>query len=136
MASRVRLAPANDTNLDWAANGGTPSATRATCTRLAVPAGSGFQRNVCTQLTAMLVAGASAPTAATVTVALIDGVSGGTTYLWGPHCLSIAAVAGATNGVVVDCWIEGSINTAMTLEFSAGGGANTVESVSMNGTVV
>lgn len=94
-------------------------------------------RNVCTGLTVVLVAGASAPTATTVSVALIDGAAGGTTYLWGPHNLGIPAVAGATNGIVVEPIRKpGSANTAMTLEFSAAGGANTIESVSMEGETI
>ena len=83
----------------------------------------------------MLVAGAAAPAAVQVTARLIDGASGGSAILW-QAVLSIPAVAGAASGIDrVSLWIPGSVGTAMTLEFSAGAGANTVESVSMEGTI-
>lgn len=103
--------------------------TQATISRAAGAAGV---RNVCTSLSVVLAAGATAPTAAAVTVALIDGATGGTTYLW-RHNITIPAIAGAMNGIAVtDCWFEGTAATAMTLELSAAAGANTLESVSMS----
>lgn len=118
----------------WTAQHNPAANTKATCTQAA--AGVGL-RNVCTGLTVVLVAGSSAPTATTVSVALIDGSSGATTYLWGPHNIGIPAVAGATNGIVVEPLRRpGTANTAMTLEFSAAAGANTVESVSMEGETI
>jgi hypothetical protein len=104
--------------------------TKATIT---VPAAGNDTRNVCTGLTVTLAAGAVAPSAATVKVALIDGVAGATTYLWGPHTLAIAAIAGALNGISRGGRWTGSENTAMTLEFEAASGANTIQSVSMEG---
>ena len=107
--------------------------TVATITQAAAGAGV---RNVCTGLTVMLVAGATAPTAIQVSASLIDGAAGGTTYLW-RAVLSCPATAGATTGVALSgLWLPGTANTGMTLEFSAAGGANTVESVSMSGTTV
>ena len=80
----------------------------------------------------MLAAGAIAPTAANVVVNVIDGISGGTTYLW-RGTISIPATAGATNGFVnVPCWLAGTAATQLTIEFSAAGGANTFESVTMS----
>lgn len=108
--------------------------TQATIT---LAAGGAGVRNVCTGLTVMLAAGTTAPSAASVTVALIDGSTGGTTYLWGPHTVSLPAVAGAETGIVVGhCWKPGTANTAMTLEFSAAGGANTFETVCFDYTTV
>lgn len=107
--------------------------TKATITKAAAGAN---KRHVATSLTVSLTAGGTAPTANTVTVALIDGASGGSTYLWGPHTIGIPAVAGAMNGFVVSLWAVGTANTAMTLEFSAAAGANTYESVSLEGTTV
>lgn len=104
--------------------------TKATITKAAAGASV---RNVCRQITVMLVAGTSAPAAATVTVALIDGAAGGGTYLWGPARLSVPALAGATSGIAIAVNKIGSANTAMTLEFSAAAGANTFQSVSMDG---
>ena len=93
-------------------------------------------RNVCTALTVVIAATATAPTAVNVTVNLIDGATGGTTYLW-RTTLSLPATAGETRGIQKsNCWLPGTANTAMTLEFSAAGGANTVESVSMEGITI
>ena len=107
--------------------------TQATISKAS--AGAGL-RNVCTWITVVLAAGASAPTAATLSVSLIDGATGGVTYLW-RAAISIPAVAGVTNGIALsNLWLPGTAATAMTLEFSASGGANTVESVSMGGVIV
>lgn len=110
----------------------TPAAnTQATITKAAAGAGV---RNVCTGFTVTLAAGASAPAAVQVFASLIDGASGGTTYLW-RSAISLPAVAGAiTSFVRSDLWLPGTANTALTLELSAAGGANTVESVTMDGT--
>ena len=106
--------------------------TQATITRAAPGAGL---RNVCQGITVIATAGASAPTAAIVNVALIDGASGGNTYLWGPFPIALPAVAGAMNGIARSALnIEGSPNTAMTLEFSVALGAFTTEAVQMEGT--
>lgn len=93
-------------------------------------------RNVCTWLTVTLAGGAVAPAAVNVSVSLIDGASGGTTFLW-RKTMSLAAVAGQENTFGLSgLWLVGSQNTAMTLEFSAAGGANTFESVSFGGTQI
>ena len=106
---------------------------QATITRAA--AGAGI-RNVCTGRTIVFAAGATAPTAINLSVSLIDGATGGTTYLW-RSTLSLPAVAGAVNGITRSgLWLPGTANTGMTLEFSVAGGANTIESVSMEGTTV
>ena len=121
------------TDEDWTA-GHTPASadTLATCTKAAVSR----RRNVCTGITVTLAAGASAPTAVNVAAYLVDGATAGTTYLWQSR-LSLPAVAGATTGIThLPCWIVGSPGTAMTLEFSAKAGSNTLESVSMEGTVL
>lgn len=107
--------------------------TQATISRAA--AGAGI-RNVCTGLTIVLAGGTAAPAAVNMTVNLIDGALGGTTYLW-RVTLSLPAVAGAVNGIARSgLWLPGTANTAMTLEFSAAGGANTIQSVSLEGTTV
>lgn len=99
-------------------------------------AGASGVRNVCTSITAVIVATATAPTAVQVNVSLIDGASGGTTYLW-RAALSLPATAGETRGVALsNLWLPGTAATAMTLEFSGAGGANTVESVSMSGVTI
>lgn len=117
----------------WSKNGGAPGAAQATATQAAAGAG---KRNYCTGLTVIAQAGGTAPTAATVTVALIDGPSGGTTYLWGPIAIGVPNIAGAMNGAAPHGPWVGSANTPMTLEFSAGLGSNTLEAVTFSGFVV
>lgn len=130
---RIRTAHEDLTASIWSAHHVPAANTQATISKAA--AGAGI-KNVCTWLTVKLVAGASAPTAINVSVSLIDGATGGTTYLW-RATISLPATAGADNGIALsNLWMPGTANTAMTLEFSAGGGANTVESVSMGGTTV
>jgi hypothetical protein len=96
-------------------------------------AADGAGRHACTGLTATFTATASAPTAVEVAVRLRDGASGAGTVLWAGK-LSLPATAGASVGVTRSgLWIVGTANTAMTLEFSAAGGANTTEVVSLEG---
>jgi hypothetical protein len=104
--------------------------TKAT---IAQSAGGGSLKNVCTGFTVSLCAGSTAPTAIQLSVALIDGASGGSTYLWRSN-ISLPATAGAIVAFVVSGKkFTGTAATAMTLEFSAAGGANTFESVTMKG---
>ena len=111
-------------------------ATNAQATKSQGSAGVG-KRNVCTGFTVTLAAGASAiAAAAPLTVAIIDGVSGGGTYLWRSY-INIPATAGTQVTIVrTGLWLVGSQATAMTVEFSAAGGANSYESVAMDGVVV
>ena len=115
----------------WTATNVPAVNTTATVTKASAGAGV---RNICTGLTVTLAAGTTAPSAAQITVALIDGAAGGTTYLWRTQ-ISLPATAGAVSAFVKSgCLIYGTAATAMTLEFSAAGGANTFESVTMDGT--
>ena len=107
--------------------------TRATATKAAGGAGL---RHICTSLTVVLVADTTAPAAVVLTVELRDGATGAGTIVWQER-ISLPAVAGVMNGIVVpNLHIRGTANTAMTLEFSAAGGANTFESVTMTGVTV
>ena len=115
---------------NWAVTQAPAAATPATATRAA---GGGAIRHVCTSICARIVATGTAPTAANVQVNLRDGASGAGAILqsW---ALALQAVAGDRDAVVLaGLNIVGSANTAMTLEFAAAGGANTVESVAMTG---
>lgn len=111
-----------------------PSAnTKATITQAAP--GVGFQ-NIVTGFVMMFAAGGTAPTAITLSAAVIDGASGATTYLDGPHAFSIPNVAGALNGIARNSLRKyASENTQTTIEFSVAGGANTIQSVSMEGVI-
>jgi len=121
-------------NADWHADHGPAANTKATATK---PSAGPGKCNVVTGWTVTFCAGASAPTAIQVSVAILDGPSGSTNYLWGPIAISLPAVAGAMNGIVKDNqWRKGSPNTPVTIEFSVAGGAFTVESVAMEGTTV
>lgn len=105
--------------------------TQATIT-ISAP-GAGY-RLVCTGLTVVLTAGTSNPSANVVNVSLIDGASGGSTYLWGA-VLGVPATAGLVSGIARHgLWI-GSADTALTLEFAGAAGTNTFESVSIEGFV-
>lgn len=118
----------------WTKNHFPAANTQATASQTA--AGVGV-KNVCTGVTIALASSSTtAPAAIQVSVALRDGASGAGTVLWGA-VIALPAVAGAMTAIVRSgIWVIGSANTAMTLEFSAAGGANTIESVSMEGTTV
>lgn len=90
--------------------------------------------HVCTGFVVTAVAGTSAPTATVVTWELRDGATGAGTILLSGK-IGIPATAGAVNVPVVlsGAEIPGTVNTAMTLEFTAAGGANTFETVSLFG---
>jgi hypothetical protein len=111
-----------------------PSAT--TQASVSVPAPGVGYALICDSLTVTLVGDTSAPSAVTVNVSLINGATGGSSYLWGTK-LGLAAVAGATTGVTPanGPW-QASENTALTLEFAAGAGSNTLESVTMAGRII
>lgn len=104
--------------------------TRATSTKTAGGAGI---RHVCTGLTVILAGDSTAPAATVLDVRLRDGIADTGTILWQAK-ITLPATAGAMNGISRSgLHIKGSAATAMTLEFSAAGGANTFESVSFEG---
>lgn len=106
----------------------TPAAnTQATITRAAAAG----VRHVCKSITVSGI-GLAAAAETTVIASLRDGASGAGTILWSQR---IYIPVGGQNGVALsDLNIVGSVNTDMTLEFAAAGGANTFESVSLSGT--
>lgn len=136
--SRTRLLPATEPGTDWGVSHCPAVNVQATITRAAAaPDGSRLVSNVLTGLTVMLVAGSTAPSAATVTVAVIDGASGGSSYVWGPARLAIPGVAGASTGIVRNgLFLVGTPGRAMTIEFSGAAGGFTFESVEMSGTTL
>lgn len=104
-----------------------PAANTQATTSIAATAGV---RNVCTSLSVMLSAGASA--SSVVIVYLRDGLTGVGTPLWGKS-FSVPA-----NGTVEidENFGDGLVGTpgnAMTLEFTGAAGATTQESVNFNG---
>jgi hypothetical protein len=107
--------------------------TQATISKAAAGAGV---RNVCTGLTVTLAATSTAPAAVQLAVRLRDGATAVGTVIWAA-VISVPATAGVSAGITrTNLWIPGTANTALTLEFSAAGGANTIQTVSMEGTTV
>jgi hypothetical protein len=103
--------------------------TKATTTKAA---GLASERHVCTGFSVTLSCGAVAPTAVEVAVQLLDGA----TVKWAGK-LALPAVAGTVVGLARSgLWIVGTAGTAMTLEFSAAGGASTTQVVSLEGTTI
>jgi len=82
-------------------------------------------------------AAASAPTAVTVEAVIRDGATGAGTILF-DGVMSLTAVAGETSSPLVlpNLYLHGTSNTAMTIEFGAAGGANTLESVTLIGETI
>lgn len=110
----------------------TPAAnTQATASRAAAAAGVA---HCATSVNAALVAGTTAPTAATATLNLRDGATGAGTVLWS-ETLGISATAGSGQHVqaTFPAPLCGTAATAMTLEFSAASGLNTLQSVALTG---
>lgn len=116
----------------WQQNNNPAANTQATTSQ---PAGGAGVHHVCTWIAASLTAGSTAPTvpATPVNVRLRDGASGAGTVIW--LCgLAIPATAGESDKILLSgLEIVGSANTAMTLEFSAAGGAGTFEIVAFGG---
>jgi hypothetical protein len=138
MSGRVRIANANEWSSDWHVNSSPATNTKASATQPAVPRSNPTaKRNVLTALSVGMQGGTAAPSAVQITVAVIDGSSGDTVYLWGPMTIGLPAVAGSLNGYALsNLFIEGSEYTPMTIEFSQAGGGNTFETVWMSGTTI
>lgn len=97
------------------------SATRA--------AGAAGVRHICTSIAASLSAGATA--SGIVKVYLRDGAAGVGPVLWSANL--VVPIGGAANINLSGLSIVGSAAAAMTLEFSAAGGATTQENVTLTG---
>lgn len=120
--------PVNLRPFDWAVKHVPAANTVATISKAAVAT----QRHVCTSITAS-VSSDGAPTPATLVVNLRDGATGAGTIV---YAFSLSLVATSGDAAVYGLSglnIIGTLNTAMTLEFAAAGGANTYETVAMTG---
>jgi hypothetical protein len=96
-------------------------------------AGVAGLRHFCRGITGDFVAGAVAPGAAFVLLVLRDGAAGVGAILWSRY-LAVQAVAGDKDDTTSPPLnIAGTPGNAMTLEFTAAGGANTLEALSLNG---
>lgn len=118
----------------WAISHAPAANTQATISQAA--GGSGV-KNVCTAILVTFVGNTSLAAAATVVINLRDGATGAGTVLWSGG-MSLPAVAGQGSAPIQlsGLWIEGSDNTAMTIESAAAGGANTLISVNAIGTTI
>lgn len=103
----------------WIATPHVPAiSTQATTTKAS--AGAGI-KNVCQSITVTLCSGVTATTVGVpLIVSVIDGASGGGTYLWRSR-IQIPAVAGAITTFIkaFPAGLTGTAATAMTVEFSA-----------------
>lgn len=113
---------------EWAIENRPIAATQATITRAAV-AGT---VHVARSITACLTSAAGLVAAQELQVVLRDGLTGAGAVLWSAR-LSIPNVVGERDKIVAPLNIAGTAGNAMTLEFTAAGGAGTFESVSLSG---
>lgn len=103
--------------------------TIATVTRAAA---AGVQ-HVCRVIHATLVAGTTAPAAISVDVVLRDGVTGVGAILWQTTLAIPAAISAVDRVNLPGLDIAGTTGNAMTLEFTAAGGVNTLERLALAG---
>src|SRR5260370_12187291 len=117
--------PGNGTN--WSKSHTPAAATQATVTQAAGAAGV---KNIVRSIAFSLAVGAAAQTI--IQVNLRDGTTGAGTILWR---LSLLKASNEPMAIfsLSGLYIEGSTATAMTIEFSAGGVASSVQSVAMCG---
>lgn len=116
---------------NWSVTHAPGAAAQATASKSAGAAGV---RHICSGLVVTVCAGASAPTAALVTVNLRDGATGAGTIL-ATFQMSVPATAGVMSPPIVlsGLNIVGTAATAMTLETSAATGANVAASCTLIG---
>jgi hypothetical protein len=105
--------------------------TAATATRAASSTGG---VHVADCVSATFIAGTTAPAAVNVTVVIRDGTTGAGTVLFAADLALAGTISDrATPVQLCGLSIPGSANTAMTVEFTAAGGANTFETVALTG---
>ncbi len=107
---------------------GAPAANaQATITQAAAPT----FRHVCRAIAASLVS--TAALAVQVSLVLRDGATGVGAVLWQVDVAIPATANSADTILLTELHIPGTVNTAMTLEFTAAGGAATFEKVTLVG---
>lgn len=110
---------------DWSVFHNPAVTTQATASKAA---GGALMRHVCTGISFSLSAVVAQPL---ISVTLRDGASGAGTILWQKqYILPVGAVLDVN---ISDLSLPGSLNTAMTLEFSGAPAATNLESVEMTG---
>lgn len=110
----------------WGITNTSAAAGTATISKAAI---TGF-RHVAMCVSASIGVGAAAQ--GPVTFVVRDGATGAGTVIWTG---TMSAAAAGTGMIAQQCGLNivGSVSTAMTIEFTAAGAANTVESVSLSG---
>jgi hypothetical protein len=105
-------------------------ATQATATHAAVAG----KQHICNTIHCTLNAGTTAPVATQLSVVVRDGASGTGAILWATQ-MAIPATAGQASPPVElsSLAITGTVGSAMTVEFTGAGGANTFETVAFTG---
>lgn len=115
---------------NWSVANNPAANTRATITRAAGGAGV---RHICTSIAGVFLTDAGAAPAS-VLLQLRDGASGAGTVLWEQRMSTAGLAVGQVISIALSgLQIFGTANTAMTLEFSAAGGAATFEGVALTG---
>jgi hypothetical protein len=114
---------------DWSAVSTPAVGSAASASKAAVPG----MMHVCTSITVGWIVTALLLAGVTATVNLRDGASGAGTILWSlPLGIGLLPVGSSVPLVITGLTIQGSVNTAMTLEFVAGV-ASTQMSVTLAG---
>lgn len=109
----------------WSATHEPAAATQATCTKAA----TANVRHVCKVISVSIACGATAQTP--ISVRLRDGATGAGTILWS---MKVSAPVNSSQVIYEPgLSIVGSVNTAMTLEFSAAGVAASEQTVNLSG---
>lgn len=104
---------------------------------VAAVTGQPAQAHICNSIHATLTSNASLAAAIAGSIVLRDGATGVGTVLWA-SALSLPNVAGTASAPVEisGLAIAGTPGNAMTVEFTAAGGAGTFETVAMTGILV
>jgi hypothetical protein len=126
----------------WAVSDDAGNSEQPSCTQ---GSAGGTLKNVCTSITVTLATSSALSDLAIVNFVLRDGASGAGTIKWRAKLsLPRIDVSGGTSGdfsgdskvITLPCWIEGSLDTAMTLETTAAIPSTHEATVAMSGTTI
>lgn len=109
---------------DWAVENNPAITTQASASKAAAPA----LKHICTGISWTL---SAVVAQALIQLILRDGATGAGNILWRKQ--AIIPAGGIWEGNISDLVLPGSINTAMTLEFSGAPAATNLESVALTG---
>lgn len=115
--------------LTWSVNHSPGAAAQATISK----SSAAGVRQIVTGFTVTIAATSTSPAAFHSTIALIDGATAGTTYLWRTAVSLSSTPSGIVSYNFNNVWFAGAVAGPVTLEFTSSGPANTVQSVCMWG---